>query len=477
MAVSRHDERHPRDQLHRQLGLFDTTMLCVSSIIGAGIFLTPGHVAATLPDPAFFLAAWLVGGLLSLAGALANAELGAMFPRAGGDYVYLREAYHPFAGFLVGWLSFFVIYAGTVATLAMGFAEGVGRFVPMERSGLILLACVTVAAVSAVNYVGLRRGANLNNVTALLKLLAIAVLASWGLATGNGNWDHLFASRTATDHTLAAKFGLALSPVLFSYLGWNAPVYVASEIREPGSIIPRALFLGLGLCIAAYLLLNVVYLYALPLGELAQQGNVGEATARVLLGNAGAAAVALLVLASVLGCLNATVLVGPRIAYAMALDGYFFPAVDRVHNHYRTPHAAIVAQALTAVGLILLLQGFPRILDYTTFAIVLATMADTCALYALRKRQPHRPRPYRAWGYPWLPALYLVANGGIALAMLWGRPAECAAGLAITATAVPFYWRFTQRARSHHLEPAPASTETSLNEPPAPVEPRARPRC
>ncbi len=444
-SVSSRDDRHPRDQLHRQLGLFDTTMLCVSSIIGAGIFLTPGQVAILLPQPTWFLAAWLAGGLLSLAGALANAELGAMFPRAGGDYVYLREAYHPFAGFVVGWLSFFVIYAGTVATLAMGFAEGVSRFIALDRAEVVALACVIVSAVSAVNYAGLRRGANLNNVTALLKLAAIAALASWGLATGKGTWANFYEVHRGAEGILAANFGLALSPVLFSYLGWNAPVYVASEIREPGKIIPRALFLGLGLCIAAYLVLNVVYLYALPIGELAQRRDVGEASAQVLFGNAGAAAVSMLVLASVLGCLNATVLVGPRIAYAMALDGYFFPGVDRVHGHYRTPHGAIVAQALTAMGLILLLQGFPRILDYTTFAIVLATIADTCALYALRSRQPWRPRPYRAWGYPWLPGVYLAANAGIALAMLWGRPLECAVGLAITVTALPFYWRFSQR--------------------------------
>lgn len=439
------DDRHPRDKLRRQLGLFDTTMLCVSSIIGAGIFLTPGQVAFLLPEPRLFLAAWFLGGLLSLAGALANAELGAMFPRAGGDYVYLREAYHPFAGFVVGWLSFFVIYAGTVATLAMGFAEGVSRFLPLGPTGVIVLACATVAAVSAVNYGGVRQGANLNNTTALLKLAAIALLAGWGLASGQGNWSNLVASDPDIGLTDAAKFGLALSPVLFSYLGWNAPVYVASEIREPGRIIPTALFLGLSLCIAAYLLLNIVYLYALPVHGLAQRADVGAAAAQVLWGNLGAQGVALLVLASVLGCLNATVLVGPRIAYAMALDGYFFPGADRVHDHYRTPHGAIVAQALTAIGLILLLQGFPRILDYTTFAIVLATIADTCALFTLRWRQPDRPRPYRAWGYPWLPGAYILANAGIAAAMLWGRPLECAVGLAIAATALPFYWYFSRR--------------------------------
>ncbi|GIW43932.1 MAG: amino acid permease [Candidatus Binatia bacterium] len=444
------DDRHPRDRLHRQLGLLDTTMLCVSSIIGAGIFLTPGHVAALLPSPSLFLAAWLVGGLLSLAGALANAELGAMFPRAGGDYVYLREAYHPLAGFAVGWLSFFVIYAGTVATLAVGFAEGLSRFLWLDQRAVLASACGTIVALSAVNYAGVRRGASFNNATALLKLGAIVALSAVALLSDKGHWEHFAAAPPGVAAAHWANFGLALSPVLFSYLGWNAPVYVASEIQTPGRTIPRALFLGLGLCIVAYVLLNVVYLYALPLPELGQQSNVGEAAARVLFGNAGAPVIALLVLASVLGCLNATILVGPRIAYAMALDGYFFPGVERVHDHYRTPHGAIVAQAVTAIGLVLLLQGFPRILDYTTFAIVLATMADTAALYTLRWRAPQRPRPYRAWGYPWLPALYLVANAGIAAAMLLGRPFECLAALAIAATGIPFYALFAQRNSAPH---------------------------
>ncbi|MCX8072449.1 MAG: APC family permease [Candidatus Binatia bacterium] len=437
------DDRHPQDRLHRELGLFDTTMLCVSSIIGAGIFLTPGPIAALLPHPGLFLAVWLVGGLLSLAGALANAELGAMFPRAGGDYVYLREAYHPFAGFIVGWLSFFVIYAGTVATLAAGFAEGVSRFVGLDRGGTLLLASATITVVSAINYAGVRRGARLNNITALIKVLAIVGLSAWAFSTGRGSWAH-FVGPQLEANALWTNFGLALSPVLFSYLGWNAPVYVASEIHRPGTTIPRALFLGLGLCIGAYLLLNVVYLYALPIHELSHQPNVGEAAARVLLSDVGATAIALLVLASVLGCLNATVLVGPRIAYAMALDGYFFPGAERVHDRYRTPHGAIVAQGVTAIALVLVLQGFPRILDYTTFAIVLATIADTAALYTLRRKQPERPRPYRAWGYPWLPALYLVANGAIAASLLWGRPVECAVALTMTATALPFY-RYFQR--------------------------------
>jgi len=283
-----------------------------------------------------------------------------------------------------------------------------------------------------------------NNLSAALK---VATLAGLGVA----GWFFV-PSAPASAPTAAAGgatlsgFGLALSPVLFSYLGWNASVYVASEIHDPGRTIPRSLFTGLALCTAIYLAVNLAYLYALPVDQLRGDNRVGEAVARAFFGTAGGAVGAVLILASIVSCLNATILVGPRIAYAMALDRLFFGGVDRVHLLYQTPHIAIVAQGITAIALIVLLQSFPSVLDYTTFAIVLATMADTTALYALRRRQPARARPYRAWGYPLVPALYLVANAGIALAMLYGRPLECAVALAVTATGLPFYLWFAQRA-------------------------------
>jgi APA family basic amino acid/polyamine antiporter len=423
-------------------------MLVVSSVIGVGIFLTPGVVAEYVPHPGSFLAAWLAGGLLSLAGALANAELGAMYPRAGGDYVYLREAYHPAAGFLAGWLSFFVIYAGTIATLATGFAEGMAAFIALDGYGKMVVAVALTLFTSWVNYVGVRWGARFNNVTGTIKLLALAALMVAGPLVGRGDWLHLRPLLRGAAAVSPGTFGLALAPILFTYLGWNASVYVAGEIRDPGRNVPRSLFIGLAVCTAIYVGLNVIYLYALPVSVLGGKVRVGEDAARALFGRAGGTIMAALVLASILGCLNATILVGPRIAYAMALDGLFFHGVQRVHEIYRTPHVAVVVQALTAVGLIIVLRSFPSVLDYTTFAIVLATMADTTALYALRWRKPTRQRPYRAWGYPVVPALYLVANAGIAGAMLWGRPKECIIALAVAATGAPFYALFARRERT-----------------------------
>jgi APA family basic amino acid/polyamine antiporter len=429
------------------LGLGDAVAIVVASTVGSGIFLTPGPIADLLPHPGVFLAAWVVGGLLSLAGALANAELGAMYPHAGGDYVYLREAFHPAAGFLVGWLTFFVIYAGTIATLAAGFAAGAGQLVPLEASGELALAVALVVAVSALNVRGVRQGARANNLTTGLKVVALVAFGVAGLATGHGSFANLAAGVAGEEGGSARAFGLALSPVLFSYLGWNASVYVASEIREPARNVPRSLFLGLALVTVLYLALNAVYLYAIPIGELRTVANAGEGAARVFFGAAGGTLVALLVLTSILGTLNATVLVGPRIAYAMALDGLFFRGVDRAHEAFRTPAAAIGIQMLASVALLAALRTFPSALDYTTFAILLATMADVAALYALRRRRPERRRPYRAWGYPWVPALYVVGVALIAATMLWNRPRECGIGLATLAAGLPFYWLFGRGAR------------------------------
>ncbi|HSJ96289.1 MAG TPA: APC family permease [Myxococcota bacterium] len=446
------DDRHPRDRLLRQLGLADATLLVVASVIGSGIFLTPGAIAERLPYAEWIFAAWVAGGLLSLAGALANAELGAMFPHAGGDYVYLREAFHPGAGFVMGWLSFFAIFAGTIATLAAGFADALGPFLVLDDAGKLAMAVAATVAFSALNYVGVRTSARFNNVLTGAKVAALVAFVVLAPVVGRGDWSHLTAPVAAAPAVTVSAFALALSPVLFSYLGWNATVYVASEIHEPRRNLPRSLFLGLAVCIAVYLAVNVAYLYAIPVAETRGLDNVGQAAARALFGETGGRAVALFVIVSILGTLNATVLVGPRIAYAMALDGRFFGGVDRVHAAHRTPHVAIVLQGVVAVALLLVLRRFPSILDFTTFGIVVATSLDTLALFALRRRQPGRPRPYRAWGYPWVPALYLAANLAIAVAMIRGRPGETLACLLVMAAGVPFYWGFGRLAGSR---PAP----------------------
>jgi len=421
----------------------DGVFLVVASVVGSGIFLTPGAIAERLPHPGLILAVWVAGGLLSLAGALANAELGAAYPHAGGDYVYLREAFHPLAGFLAGWFSFFGIFAGTVATLAAGFAEALVPLVSLPGGAAVPIALVTVLLCSWLNAVGVRYGARANNVTGWVKVGVLGFFVLFAPLSGRGDLAHL---QPLVHGFLSAApplaFALALSPVLFSYLGWNAVVYVASELRDPGRNIPRSLFIGLGICAALYLALNAAYLYAAPVSELSGAVNGGELAAGVILGERGAGLVASFVLISILGTLSATILVGPRIAYAMALDQLFVRWADRVHETRATPTGAIWLQAAVAGALVLALRSFPSALDFTTFGIVLATMADTLALFALRRRQPGRPRPYRTWGYPWVPLAYLVANAAIAAGLLVGRPREAGIALLVLAAGVPAYLGF-----------------------------------
>ncbi|MFP6641249.1 MAG: amino acid permease [Myxococcota bacterium] len=439
-------EEHPGDRLGRELSLLDLVMIVVASTIGAGIFLTPGQVAALLPSPTWIMLAWGAGALLSLAGAIANAELGAMFPRAGGNYVFLSEAFHPAAGFLVGWLTFFAIYAGTVAALASALAEGVGLRLGWSEQVVGMAGVAVILAVSGINMVSLRWGARANNFTTLFKLAALGAFVLLGPWLGTGETSRIWAP--AEGEFSGISFARALSPVLFSYLGWNASIYVASEIRDPNRNLPRSLFLGLGVCALVYMLINGVYLYAIPMEDFRGIPDAGAAAGQALFGPIGGTLVGLFVLISVLGTLNATVLVGPRIPYAMALDGLFFGGTGKVHPTFGTPTVAIAVQAGVAVGLLLVLKNFPDVLGFTVFAVVLATMADVLALYRLRVTQPDRVRPYRAWGYPWVPGLYLLCNATIGLAMLWGSPFECLVGLAMLAAGIPFYFLFL--ARSGH---------------------------
>ena len=427
-------------------------MLIVASVVGSGIFFTPSQVVGLLPSAGPYLLVWVAGALISLLGAFINAELGAMFPRAGGDYVYLREGIHPVAGFLAGWLSFFAIYAGTIAALSVVVVELVAP--GLGRAGILTGASALVVAVSVLNLVSTRLGAEFNNLTSVLKVAAIAGFVVVGPLLGEGSFSP-WLSDAAIDLGGGAgvagevapecagewlRFGQALSPVLFSYLGWNASVFVASEIRDPQKNVPRSLFLGLALCTLLYLAINGVYLYALSPAEMAASRNTGEAAAQALFGQMGGRLVAAFVLLSVLGTLNAQILIGPRIVYAMALDEHFFARASRVHDSYLTPSVAILVQAGVAIGLILFLESFPKALDFTVFGILIATAADTVALFMLRRRRPGQLRPYRAFGHPWLSLLYLGVIVAIAVAIVRASPRECAVAVALLAAGLLFYW-------------------------------------
>ncbi len=428
-------------------------MIVVGNTIGVGIFTTSGIVAQYTPSPGWMLLVWVLGGILAIAGALAWAELGAMFPEAGGEYVYLREAFGSFWAFLCGWAAFLASFSGSIAVLAIALAEYVlGAIQPFPESSALKilvgsqiqwLAVVLVWAVSLLNYRGLRLGSLTQNVLSVAKLIAIGGLVLAGFMYGAGAWTHFSSAVTwPQSHQAVTALGLALIPVVFTYSGWNAAAYIASEVREPERTVPKALAIGTLLTIGVYLGLNVLYLYASPIATLKGEVRVGELTARALFGPQAAWMVSALIALSIAGSLNVMVLTGARIYFAMARDGVFFAPAAVLQPRFHSPGNALLLQAVWTSFLILS-RTFDQLLTYATVVIVAVSSLTVSAVFLLRWRRPAAPRPYRTWGYPWLPLLYLLGCLGILLNACWERPAECLWSVGLCALGVPAYrwWR------------------------------------
>ena len=448
--------------LERRLGPLDAAAIIVSNVIGGGILFTPPQVAAAVPSAPLFLLTWAVGGFLAFAGALAYAELAALAPRAGGEYVYLRRAFGPVAGFLTGWTSFVAGFTGAIATSAVVFAFYVGRFAPWAADrtpyvalpvvpGLItvtvspqaLTAIALILGMAWIHRRGVGPGRAVGNVLAGLKVTAFVVFVVMAVGFGAGDSAHLAAMAPVPP----TGWLLALIPVMFTYSGWNAASYVAEEIRDPGRNVPRALALGTAAVAVLYLALNAIYLYVWPVDELARiQGSVLDVVAERLLGAAAGNVMGAVALVSLAASISAMTFAGPRVYFAMARDGAFLPAAGRVHPTYRTPGAAIIAQALWAMLLVLSAQA-DALVNYTGFALVLFSGVAVVALFVLRAREPHAPRPFRTWGYPWLPGLYLLVSVGILVNGLIERPAPTGAGVLIIAAGLPLYFWFRRQRR------------------------------
>ena len=453
----------PQD-LDRRLGTIDAAAVVVSNVIGSGILILPAIVARLAPDPWALMSVWFAGGVLALAGAMAYAELAAMRPRAGGEYVYLRAAYGPLPAFLTGWTSFIAGFSGAIAAAAVGLAGYLARFVPFAGdqtawlsiplgplaitiSPQSLSAVAVIAIFSVVHALGLGPGRFVQNTLAAVKVLGLVAFAIAGLTWGAP------AAAAAAPEPAAAAGGLtiggwllALLPVMFTYSGWNAAVYVAEEIRDPGQRLPRALALGTIVVVLVYLAMNAVYLYALPMAVLQQtEMRVVDVTAERLFGEAAATLLAILSLLITAGSISAMVFAGPRVYYAMARDGLFVPVAARVHPRWRTPAAAIVAQGLWS-SLLVLSGTFSQLVSYTGFAIVLFSGIAVTALFVLRRRQPDAPRPFRAWGYPVAPALYAGMSAAMVVNAIWREPGPSAAGIVLIACGIPLYLALRARA-------------------------------
>ncbi len=445
--------------LARKLGALDGAAIVVSNVIGSGILIVPAFVAQLAPSPAAMLAVWLVGGALALAGALAYAELAALRPRAGGEYVYLREAYGPLAGFLSGWTSFVAGFSGAIAAGAVGLAGILGRFVPFAADTTPILSADLVAVtltlspqsavalcviggLAAIHCAGLGPGRVMQSLLAGAKVAVLVAVVVFGFSLGRGNVDNFAGGAPVA----LGPWVLALIPVMFSYSGWNAAAYVAEEIRDPVRNVPRALVAGTGVVVLMYLALNMVFLYAIPIGGFAEQSvRIGDAAVERLFGAGAGQAWAAASIVMILASISAMVLAGPRVYFAMARDGLFFGAAARVHPLFRTPVIAILAQSAWS-GLLVLTGTFGQLVEYTGFAVVLFAGLAVLAVFVLRWRYPSEARPFRAWGYPIAPLFFVVASLAIVGNALWESPRTSGAGLFLIGLGLPLYvW---MRARS-----------------------------
>lgn len=402
----------PPSELRRELGVFSAAMLVVGGIIGSGIFFTPSETARELPTAGWVLFVWALGGLVAFAGALTYAELGALMPDAGGPYIYIRESFGKLAAFLYGWMALLLIASGALAAVAMGFAGYAERFVNLAPvGGRIGAAVATILLLSAINYLGVRPGAIVQNVMTVAKIAALAVVILGGLAL----WTRLGAPLPVADApapraSLVAGLGAAFVPVLFTIGGWQQMNMVAGEIRDPGRNIPRALAIGVTIVVACYLGANAAYLRALGRDGLAASHAVAADTAMRLFGPTGATFISLAAMVSIFGFVNVTILANSRIVYAMARDGLFLPAAARVHPRWGSPHVAIGVMAAWSVALILLTRGdIGTLLSGVVFADWIFFGLGAASVFVLRRLRPDAPRPYRAVGYPVLPAFFVVA--------------------------------------------------------------------
>jgi APA family basic amino acid/polyamine antiporter len=443
--------------LLRGMSLMDAVLLLVGGIIGSGVFLTSSDVAKSTHTPLLFMGAWIVGGVVALLACLSMSELGAMFPQAGGQYVYLREAYGDFVAFLYGWMIFSVNVTGSNAAIAAGFAAYAGALVPGMGAARVILHVGTwsltmahVTAISAIvfltwiNIVGLRPAVILQNIATWAKFAAIFGFLALGFSLGHGNWHN--ATMAIPGHVsfgvLASGFGVALIAVFWVYDGWVYGTWMAGEIKNPQRNVPRAFMLGILTVIAIVLLMNVLYLYAFPMETMAQQDTVGQAAAQVLFFPAAGQWLSALVAIACFGAAACSILGGARVYYAMANDGLFFKRLAEVHPRYRTPVFSLIVQCVWSCVLVLL-GHYDDLFTYVMFISVIAYAASASAIFILRKKRPDMPRPYLCPGYPWVPAAYCVICGAWALNALWSKPVQSLAGVGIMMIGAPayFYWR------------------------------------
>jgi APA family basic amino acid/polyamine antiporter len=455
--------------LERRLGVFSASTLIVGSMIGSGIFIAPSIMAGQVAAPGVYLGLWVIGGVLTLLGALSYAELAAMIPHAGGQYVFLREAFGPLAAFLYGWTLFLVIQTGFHAAVSIAFAKYLGMLGlpvgesdvllalgPVSISSAALIGCTVIAVLTAINCVGVREGAIVQDVLTVLKLSAVVLLVLFAFGSGVGSFDHFTPAfstalgpvAAAAQISFLAAAGVAMSKALFAYDAWNTVTFAAGEVKDPARNLPRALVSGTLVTTVTYTAAAAAYLYVLPTDRMATvpENRVAAEVATLVLGGPGLVVVAIAILISTFGCANGLILGGARVFYAMARDGLFFRRCAAVHPRWHTPVWALVLQGIWSC--VLALSGsYDALLTYVTFASLAFNALTVIALFVLRHTRPDAERPYRVTFYPVTPLLYLLGALFFLVYIFVGAPTESLLGLGIVLAGVPAYFVFRRRAR------------------------------
>lgn len=440
------------ERLPRKLGFWSAAAVLVGSTIGSGIFRTPAVVAERLDVPWLFLGAWALGGLVAVAGALSVAELAAMMPRSGGLYVYLRRAYGGLAAFLFGWTQLLVLRPAAYGAISVTCAEYLWRVLAIDGAVTVvggtsraqLLAGVLVILVGWVNYRGIERGAWIQNVSTLLKVGALVCLVVLGLSTLGGPSAPAAPGAPEPALSLLSAFGLAMVPIMWSYDGWSDVGYVSGEVKDPQRVLPRAFFFGASVVALLYVTVTVAYLLVIPLPSMPGSKLIAADVAEAVIGPVGVVLVSGAVALSTFGTLNGTLMTGPRVFYAMAEDGLFFKRLARVHPRHGTPGGAIALSVVLGV-IFVSVRSFGQLADQFVIGIWPFYALGVAAVLVLRRREPEHERPYRAWGYPWVPLAFVLA----AVLMLGNyvvrEPWTVLANAAVLLTGVPVYYAWKRR--------------------------------
>ena len=446
----------PRPELARDLNLSHAGAVVVGTIIGSGIFLVPSEMMQAVGSARLVYLAWMVGGLLSFFGALTYAELGAMKPQAGGEYVYVRDAYGPLAGFLYSWTWFLIAKPGSIATITTGLVRILGTFPafsffshpfvsrPLTINYGQLAAIVATALISWLNYIGVRRAGEFQLLFTLLKVAIILGIVAVGFSYTGGTWANFATEFTGAKGGVAGFFA-ALVAALWAYDGWNDLNMVAGEIRNPQRNIPLSLIWGVATVGALYILVNAAVQYVLPASAIAGSERPASDAVALVLGHLGASLVSAGMAISMLVTLNGTIMSGARVPFAMARDGYFFHAMAEVHPRFRTPSVAIVVQCGLAVVLLLLGGSFRQFFSLTIFAEWMFYMIAASTVFVFRRREPHADRPYRVWGYPIVPALFVLVAAALLYYTFTDNLKSSVGGCLAILAGVPVFYFFARR--------------------------------